>query len=117
VTLSHLHLHVKDRPTAERFYEEWFGMTVVRRLEQLSFLEDRKDFLLALMDDAAPQPMPPWFHFGFRQDAAADVSALHNRLRGAGIEILKPLYQDDDYASFRCADSDGYAIEVFWERS
>jgi hypothetical protein len=33
----------------------------------------------------------------------------------SGVVILKPLYQDDDLVSFRCADPDGYAIEIYWE--
>jgi hypothetical protein len=27
------------------------------------------------------------------------------------------LYQDGSLVSFRCADPDGYAIEVYWEAS
>jgi catechol 2,3-dioxygenase-like lactoylglutathione lyase family enzyme len=115
MNLNHLHLHVRDRTAAEAFYERWFGLVVGRRGECLSFLHDDAGFDLALMDDAAPAPMPPWFHLGFRLGEAAAVRTLHDRMRDSGVAIVKPLYQDDTLASYRCADLDGYAIEVYWE--
>ena len=116
MALSHLHLHTRDRAASARFYETWFGMRCERRGSALTFMTDERDFLLALMDDAAPATMPDWFHFGFRLDSADAVLALHDRMRDGGIVIRKPLYRDDDLVSYRCADPDGHAIEVFWER-
>jgi catechol-2,3-dioxygenase len=115
MNLKHLHLHVLDREVAEKFYSTWMGMSVARRGECLTFMTDAAGFDLALMDDQAPSPMPPWFHFGFRVPSAQDVVGLHNRMREAGISIVKALYQDHSLVSFRCADPDRYAIEVYWE--
>ena len=115
MNLNHLHLHVRDRTAAEAFYERWFGLTVGRRGEYLSFLHDDAGFDLALMDDAAPAPMPAWFHLGFRLADADAVLTLHDRMRATGVEIVKALYQDEMLASYRCADLDGYAIEIYWE--
>jgi catechol 2,3-dioxygenase-like lactoylglutathione lyase family enzyme len=115
VRLNHLHLHVRDRPTSESFYADWFGMMVVRRGENLTFLADDDGFELALMDDREPSRMPAWFHFGYGLSSAREVIGLHGRMSDSGVVILKPLYKDDELVSFRCADPDGYAIEVYWE--
>ena len=115
MALNHLHLHVKNRPIAQEFYRSWFGMTVSRHGECLIFLDDGKGFDLALMEDPAPLALPPWFHFGFRLDSNRAVADLHDRMSRAGIAIVKPPYQDETFSSFRCADPDGYTIEVYWE--
>lgn len=115
MSLQHLHLHVRDRTIAERFYAAWFGMELQRRGTEITFMTDDRQFLLALMHDDAPAPMPPWFHFGFRLPSAKDALALNERMVSEGVVIRKPLYQDDTLVSFRCADPDGYLIEVYWE--
>ena len=115
MSLQHLHLHVRDRSRAEQFYASWFGMNVQRHGGEITFMTDEREFLLALMDDASPAPKPPWFHFGFRMASAATVLALNARMADAGVSIRKPVYQDDSLVSYRCADPDGYVIEVYWE--
>lgn len=115
--LKHLHLHVRDRIAAEAFYSHWLGMTVARRGECLTFMSDEHGFDLALMDDRSPPSMPPWFHFGYRLKSAKEVVDLHDRMSAAGIAILKALCEDPSFASFRCADPDGYAVEIYWEDS
>jgi catechol-2,3-dioxygenase len=115
MNLTHLHLHVVDRPAAETFYREWFGLVVDRRYDQLTFLTDTLGFELALMDDASPAPMPPWFHFGFRLESKDAVIDLRQKMSDRKVSLVKPLFQDDTLVSFRCADPDGYPIEVYWE--
>jgi catechol-2,3-dioxygenase len=115
MNLKHLHLHVRHRPAAEAFYATWLGMTVARRGESLTFMSDDDGFDLALMDDAAPAPMPAWFHFGCRLPTSQAVVETHRRMSEAGIPIRKALYEDDSLVSFRCADPDGYSIEIYWE--
>ena len=115
--LNHLHLHVRDRSAAESFYAKWLGMDVMRRGESLTFLADEDGFELALMDDREPIPMPSWFHFGYRLNSAREVVDLHDRMREAGVGIVKPMYRDESLVSFRCADPDGYAIEIYWEQA
>lgn len=116
MSLQHLHLHVRDRTLAEQYYAAWFGMTVQRRGSEITFMNDEREFLLALMDDASPEPMPPWFHFGIRLPTADAVLALSRRMIAAGVGMRKPVYQDESLVSYRCADPDGYVIEVYWER-
>jgi catechol-2,3-dioxygenase len=115
MNLKHLHLHVRDRPEAEAFYATWLGMSVARRGECLTFMTDQDGFDLALMDDVEPGPMPAWLHFGFRLPSPQAVVDLHGRMSDAGVTIRKPLYQDSSLVSFRCADPDGYGIEIYWE--
>jgi hypothetical protein len=67
------------------------------------------------MEDATPTPMPAWFHFGFRLGSAGAVTGLHHQMARSGVRIAKALYEDQTLVSFRCADPDGYAIEIYWE--
>jgi catechol-2,3-dioxygenase len=113
--LQHLHLHVRSRPVAEKFYADWFGLSTKRRGSEITFMNDDKRFLLALAEDASAAPLPAWFHFGFEFDAREAVLDLYNRFRQANVPIRKEIYQDEGFASFRCSDPDGYVIEVYWD--
>lgn len=113
--LGHLHLNTRDRTASENFYGRWFDMQVQRRGKLLTFLVDEYGFELALMDDATPAAMPPWFHFGFRLNSADAVIDLNRRMIESAVEFGKPLYQDPELVSFRCLDPDGYQIEIYWE--
>jgi catechol-2,3-dioxygenase len=112
--ISHLHLHVRDRPRATAFYRRWFGLAVTSEGEAITFLNGSSGFLLALMADPAPAPPPPWFHFGVRLPEDGAVRELLARMEEAEVPIAKPLYADSALVSFRCRDPDGYAVEVYW---
>jgi catechol-2,3-dioxygenase len=113
--ISHLHLHVRDRPRATDFYRHWFGLEVRREDDDITFMSGGRDFLLALMHDDDPAPPPAWFHFGIRLPSAAALHDLLDRMQAAKVPIAKPLYEDATFASFRCRDPDGYAIELYWD--
>lgn len=112
--VNHLHLHVRDRERSQSFYQRWFALTVANKGDAITFLNGDRGFLFALMDDAAPAPMPPWFHFGIRMDSSADVRTTLDSMQAEGVPIVKPLYEDPKLASFRCTDPDAYVIEVYW---
>jgi catechol 2,3-dioxygenase-like lactoylglutathione lyase family enzyme len=112
--VTHLHLHVRDRARSLAFYRRWFGLAVANQGDAITFLHGDRRFLFALMDDPAPAPMPAWFHFGVRMPSVADVERALAAMREAGVPIVKPLYRDPELVSFRCADPDAYAIEVYW---
>jgi catechol 2,3-dioxygenase-like lactoylglutathione lyase family enzyme len=112
--VAHLHLHVRDRSRSLAFYERWFKLRVAINGSDITFLHGDTKFLFALMEDAAPAPMPPWFHFGIRMDSAAQVQEALADMQQAGVPIVKPLYTDPALTSFRCADPDAYTIEVYW---
>jgi len=113
--LNHLHLHVRDLDASLRFYRDWFGLTESVRYDDLVFVTDGKGFDLALARDPAPATVPKWFHFGFRLDDREHVTELHRRMVAEGVTIAKELVEDEDLLVFRCADPDGYPIEVYWE--
>jgi len=115
MNLLHLHLHVRDRAAAEAFYARWFSMSIARRGASLSFMTDDAGFELALAEDREPAPMPRWFHFGYRLASGRAVSELYQRMSVAGVPLPRELHEDASLVSFRCADPDGYAIEIYWE--
>ncbi len=112
--ISHLHLHVRDRERAVAFYRRWFGLAVVNRGEAMTFMQGGREFLLALMDDPAPAPMPPWFHFGILLDSREAVATMLAAMTADGVSIAKALHDSPTLVSFRCADPDGYVIEIYW---
>ena len=112
--ITHLHLHVRDRPRSAAFYRRWFGLREVTKGEDITFMSGAREFLFALMEDPAPAPMPAWFHFGIRLDSAAEVCALLDAMNAASVPIVKPLFLSETLVSFRCSDPDAYPIEVYW---
>jgi len=115
--IGHLHLHVRDLPRAIAFYEHWFGLALRREDDGIAFLGGSRSFLLALVADEDPAAPPPWFHFGIPLTSATAVRDFLVRMGAAGVPIAKPLYEDSGFASFRCLDPDGYAIELYWDAS
>ncbi len=115
MNIAHLHLHVRERDASEKFYQRWLGLRVANHEANLTFMEDAAGFSLALMDDPHPAKLPDWFHFGSRLDSPEAVEAMHESMTRASIPIARAFYRDDTIASFRCADPDGYAIEIYWE--
>jgi catechol-2,3-dioxygenase len=115
VDVTHLHLHVRDRPRSVDFYRRWFGMSVRRENAEITFVSGSRGFLLALMSDAEPAPPPPWLHFGIATPTLDALRALHTAMQRAGVPVVKRWHEEETFASFRCADPDGYAVEVYWE--
>ncbi|HEY0436095.1 MAG TPA: VOC family protein, partial [Phenylobacterium sp.] len=97
------------------FYARHFGLADFVWHGHVLFMRDGRGMDFALDPSPAGQAPPDWFHFGFRLDSAAAVEALFARLEGAGAAIREPLTREDDLVYFRCADPDGYGIEVYWE--
>ena len=98
------------------FYERYFRFIAHTRHGDVVFLRDEQDGLdLALAPADTPETFPSWFHFGFRLDGPDHVRALHNRMQGEGITITGDLAEEEGWIHFRCADPDGYQIEVYCE--
>ena len=113
--LNHLHLHVASLERAREFYAAWFGLRAHVTHGDILFMRDDAGLDLALAPSAEPDILPPWFHFGFRLDTAAEVEALHARMAAEGVAIRHPLEAEPDFVWFRCADPDGHLIEIYWE--
>ena len=115
MNLNHLHLHVLSTERAMAFYGRHFGLREHVRHGEIVFLRDGAGMDLALAAAAKADPMPPWFHFGFRLDSPEAVEALHSAMAQDGVPIADPLTTEEGVTSFRCRDPDGYLIEVYWE--
>ena len=115
MNLNHIHLHVASVDRAAAFYERYFGLRRQVWHGDILFMRDQAGMDLALAPAEAVEPFPPWFHIGFRLDAPGEVEALHERLRADGAPILQPYAVDGDFAVFRCADPDGYQLEIYFE--
>jgi len=112
--LNHLNLRVASVERSRAFYVEHFGLAEQAWHGEALFLTDGGGMDFALMADAPPTPSDT-FHFGFRLDGRVAVAATHARLAAAGVAIVEPLTDEGDLVYFRCADPDGYIIEVYWE--
>ena len=115
MNLNHLHLKVRSVERAKSFYERFFGLKESVWHGDMVFMRDDAGMDLALAPAPSPEAMPAWFHFGFRQESAVAVARLHAEMLSAGATITEPLVEEADIVFFRCADPDGYSIEVYWE--
>ena len=96
------------------FYRRWFALGEVANGDGITFMSGGRDFLFALMDDPAPAPMPAWFHFGIRLDTAAEIRATLAAMAYRCADRQAAARRCETLVSFRCADPDGYPIEVYW---
>jgi catechol-2,3-dioxygenase len=113
--INHIHLKVASVERSRGFYEQFFGLRASATHGDILFMRDAAGMDLALAPSAAPEPLPDWFHFGFRLEDADAVVRLYRALADAGVPMKQPLEQHDDFTAFRCRDPDGYGIEVYWE--
>ena len=115
MNLNHLHLKVRSVEGAKCFYERFFGLTEFVRHGEVVFMRDGAGMDLALAPAEAPEPMPGWFHLGFRLPSREAVAELHAAMAAGGAAITQPLTDDGDMLFLHAADPDGYAIEVYRE--
>ena len=115
MNINHLHLKVASVDRAAAFYERCFGLRPHVTHGDILFMRDQAGMDLALAPSAEPVAPAAWFHLGFRLDDAEAVARLYDRLVEAGVTIRQPLIHEEDLVSFRCADPDGYGVEVYWE--
>ena len=114
MNLNHLHLKVASVERARAFYATCFGLTDHVWHGDILFMRDEAGMDLALAPAEAAEPLPGWFHFGFRLESADAVERLHARIAETGA-VTHALEKEDDFVFFRCADPDGHPIEVYWE--
>jgi catechol 2,3-dioxygenase-like lactoylglutathione lyase family enzyme len=115
MNINHLHLKVRSVDRARAFYARYFGLADHVWHGDMLFLRDGAGMDLALAPAAEAEPLPAWFHFGFRLESAVAVTDLHRALADGGATITQPLTAEPDFVFFRCQDPDGHAIEVYWE--
>ena len=115
--LSHLGLPVSDERRSRAFYETYFGFdpaTAQRYDDGTVIIRNADGFDLALHPSEGPGSLPEFLHFGFRLPDADAVRALLARLRSVGVPIVEE-NEEPAYTAFKCADPDGFRVEVYWE--
>jgi catechol 2,3-dioxygenase-like lactoylglutathione lyase family enzyme len=115
--VQHLALAVTDQERSRRFYETYFGFDArpPRRYDDgVLMLYDASGFSLALGPVDGPIELPPFLHFGMHAASPEAVRALADRLRADGVPIVEE-WDEPEYVSVKCADPDGYVVELSWE--
>ena len=115
MNINHLHLKVASVARAQSFYTRFFGLRPSVCHGDMLFMRDDAGMDLALAPASDPEPLPSWFHFGFRLESADAVTQLHGEMCGAGVPLKAPLTTAGDLTFFRCLDPDGHDIEIYWE--
>jgi catechol 2,3-dioxygenase-like lactoylglutathione lyase family enzyme len=115
MNINHLHLKVASVEKAQAFYARFFGLRPSVWHGEMLFMRDDAGMDLALAPATDAEPLPSWFHFGFRLESAEAVKQLHDEMRSAGAPMKVDLVRDADITFFRCLDPDGHDIEVYWE--
>ncbi len=111
--INHLHLHVQDVAKSRAFYERYFGLKLKFEIaKDFIFLTDDAGMDFALSVEKDPQPMPDWFHFGFRLPSANQVRELHARMKTDGTAV-EEIAVYGDRITFAVPDPDGYGVEVY----
>lgn len=115
MSLKHLALLVRDIRIARRFYEKYLGFDgdAVWHGDVL-FIRDGDGFDLAFMKGEHPPNPGAFHHFGFLMADPNAVRELQKRLEADGVPILE-VVEEPDLVSFKCADPDGYTVEVYAE--
>jgi catechol 2,3-dioxygenase-like lactoylglutathione lyase family enzyme len=113
--LRHLALAVADEAASRRFYEQYFGFEVVRRVDDGTLMMRNADaFSLALgrWDDNVK--LPEFLHFGFAAASPDEVHAYVERFRADRLEFVEE-WDEPGYVSVKVRDPSGYVVEVSWE--
>jgi catechol 2,3-dioxygenase-like lactoylglutathione lyase family enzyme len=112
--LRHLAILVRDIRTARRFYETYFGFDAGKPewFGEVLFVRNDEGFDLAFMKGDHPPNPGAFHHFGFQLSDRKAVRDLQKRLETDNVPILE-VVDDADQFSFKCADPDGYTVEVY----
>lgn len=113
--ITHLYLGVRSIEASKDFYGHYFGLSEKFREGEELMMHDHHGFDLALGPQDQNQ-LPEWFHFGFRLDNKQELIKLYDKIKQDGVKLLEDLNTEEEgFAYFRCADPDGYCVEVYWD--
>lgn len=113
--LNHLDLQVSDIHAARTFFETHFGLRCsYTRRDEIAIFEDDAGFSFAVSNlFHNPAPIyPPDFHIGFVLEDAAQVEAMYEQFKSAGVGIKTALTQGGPNLYFMCAGPDNITVEV-----
>jgi len=118
--LRHLALRVRDLKSSRRFYEDLVGMQPVWQPDDLNLYLSSGTDNLALHQvgptDVLKQEGQFLDHFGFIAENETVVDRVYEKMKAAGVSIVKPpkRHRDESY-SFYMADPDGNVIQILYE--
>ncbi|MCA9620822.1 MAG: VOC family protein [Myxococcales bacterium] len=111
-SLNHLSLVVSDPERSAAFYEGLFGMERQWREGDFVFLSCGEADLALVRGKPLIHRR---FHFGFRLESRAEVTAWLERVRAHEAPVTHGPEDYGDYFTFSLRDPDGYAVEVYYE--
>jgi len=124
--LDHIALQTPDAQRAARFYCEWAGMRVIHerrdpgsahRVAWVQLAHDASGLILVFFEGDEIRTRGQMDHFGFHVTARADVDAIAERARVAGILVDEPTYAGP-VVGYICTiqDPDGNRLEFSCEQ-
>jgi catechol 2,3-dioxygenase-like lactoylglutathione lyase family enzyme len=124
--LDHIALQTPDAERAARFYCEWAGMRVIHqrqdpgsehRVAWVRLAHDESGLIIVLVESDEIGRHGQMDHFGFHVTARADVDAIAERARAAGILVDEPMYAGPVVGYFcTIQDPDGNHLEFSCEQ-
>ena len=122
---GHFGISVADLDESIAFYEDVLGLTVSTRREKDAFIQVGEADVLALLQypggkdafdtEARPKYRGKAFtHFGLSAPSMEAVFAFQDRLREAGVPIVKEAYERWDGGSFYFQDPNGHTLEYIY---
>ena len=104
---------------ARKFYEDFFGFTLLFEHEPGVFLQDDDGFQLALdpLEGDEKVEFPSWYHFGFCLNSMIEVKELYEKMKAAGVQFCSEYREfGADAANFYCWAPGPYKMEVTWNK-
>src|ERR1700704_2370834 len=86
--LNHLNLSFVNVPAASKVFQDHFGFHLIGADNKaISVLSDTKGFVLVIsnFEKGTEFVYPGAFHIGFIQESVAEVEAIYERLKSAGV--------------------------------
>jgi catechol 2,3-dioxygenase-like lactoylglutathione lyase family enzyme len=117
--LNHLHIAVPDVSAAQKFYEDFFGFKLAFDHNGCIFLKDSAGFLLAIdpLKSGESIHFPDWYHHGFCVESAAQVKAIFNQMKAAGVSFSRDYKEfGESAANFYCWSPGPIKLEVSWNK-
>ena len=91
--LNHLNLSFVNVPAASKIFRDHFGFRLIGADNKaISVLSDEHGFVLVVsnFEKGTEFKYPGAFHIGFIQDSVAEVEAIYERLKTAGVNVGEP---------------------------
>ncbi len=121
--LDHVALVARDAGSTAAFYCDWAGMEVIHErsdgaeVQWVRQKDDPSGLIIVIIGTGEERPGGPMDHFGFHVVSRADVDAIAERARAAGVLVDGPKYSGP-VVGYSCEirDPDGNQLEFSCEQ-